>query len=176
MIVLVGFMGAGKSTVGRALAARLGRPFIDTDEVVEHSLGLSIADIFEGYGEAGFRELEARVIREQLAGPDAVVALGGGAVTTPDVREALAGHDVVLLDISLEDALSRVGGDPSRPMLSRPDLADVFAARAVHYEQVATLLVPAAGRSAAEVVEAVVAGLEDPAAVRLDRESPDAGE
>ncbi|MDQ7992299.1 MAG: shikimate kinase [Propionicimonas sp.] len=176
MIVLVGFMGAGKTTIGRALASRLGRPFVDTDQVVEAGIGLSIADIFEGFGERGFREIEARVIAEQLAGPEAVVALGGGAVTTPAVREALAGHDVVLLDITLEDALSRVGGDPSRPMLHRPDLADVFASRADTYRAIATVRVPVGGRPAAEVVELVLAGLEDPTAVPLDPGSPDAGE
>lgn len=176
MIVLVGFMGAGKTTIGRALADRLGRPFVDTDELIEASLGLSIADIFEGYGEQGFREVEARVIVEQLAGPPAVVALGGGAVTTAAVREALEGHDVVLLDITLEDALSRVGGDPARPILRRPDLAEVFASRAESYRAVSTLRVPVGPRSTAEVVELVAAGLEDPAAVPLDPASPDTGE
>lgn len=176
MIVLIGFMGAGKTTVGRELAARLGRGFIDTDEVIELTAGLSIADIFQTGGEDGFRELEARVVREQLAGPPAVVALGGGALTTGSVREALAGHDVVLLEISLADALGRVGDDAGRPMLNRPDLAEIFAARAVHYEQAATVRVPVAGRSTTEVVEAVVAGLEAASAPRLDRGSPDAGE
>jgi shikimate kinase len=176
MIVLIGFMGAGKTTIGEALAARLGHRFIDTDEVVERSVGLPIADIFQAWGEAGFREVEARVIREQLAGPDAVLALGGGAVTTAEVREALAGHDVVLLDISLADALDRIGGDAGRPMLSRPDLADVFAAREELYQQAATLRVPVAGRSVIELVEAVVAGLEGHSAAPLDRRSPDAGE
>ena len=176
MIVLVGFMGAGKTTIGRALAARLGQPFVDTDQVIEQGIGLSIADIFEGYGEDGFREIEARVIAEQLAGPPAVVALGGGAVTTPSVRESLAGHDVVLLDISLEDALSRIGGDPGRPMLQRPDLADLFASRAESYREVATLRVPVTGRSTVEVVELVAAGLDDPSAVPLDPDSRAAGE
>lgn len=176
MIVLVGFMGAGKSTVGRALAGRLGRPFVDSDAMIERATGLSIADIFEGYGEAGFREIEARVIADQLAGPPVVLALGGGAVTTASVREQLAGHQVVLLDISLADALGRVGGDPGRPMLNRPDLAEVFAARQSLYREVAILRVPVAGRSVAELVELVVAGLADPTAVPLDPEPSDAGE
>ncbi len=176
MIVLIGFMGAGKTTVGRALAHRLARPFVDSDEVIEQATGLSIADLFEGYGEAGFRELEARVIADQLTGPPVVLALGGGAVTTLSVREELAGHQVVLLDISLADALSRIGGDPSRPMLQRPDLAEIFAAREELYREVATLRVPVAGRSVAELVEVVVAGLADPSAVPLDPEPSDAGE
>lgn len=176
MIVLVGFMGAGKTTIGRGLARRLSRPFVDSDEVIERATGLAIPDIFEGYGEAGFREIEARTIAEQLAGPPVVLALGGGAVTTPSVREQLAGHDVVLLEIALADALGRVGGDPSRPMLRRPDLVEVFAAREVLYREVATLRIPVAGRSVAELVELVATGLSDPSAVPLDPEPLDAGE
>ncbi len=176
MIVLIGFMGAGKSTIGQELATRLGRRFVDADDVIERSVGLPIADIFRGWGEEGFREIEARVVREQLAGADAVLALGGGAVTTAAVREALAGHDVVLLDISLADALGRVGGDAARPMLARPDLAEIFAERAVHYDRLASVRVPVAGRSVTEVVEAVVAALEGDGAPVLDRDSPDAGE
>lgn len=176
MIVLIGFMGAGKTTVGRRLARHLGRPFVDSDEVIELATGLSIPDIFEGYGEAGFREIEARTIAEQLAGPLVVLALGGGAVTTPSVRESLAGHDVVLLEIALADALGRVGGDPGRPMLRRPDLAEIFAAREVLYREVATLRVPVAGRSVAELVELIATGLTDPSAVVLDPAPSDAGE
>lgn len=176
MIVLIGFMGAGKTTVGRSLAARLNLPFIDTDEVIEHASGLSISDIFEGYGEEGFREIEARTIAEQLAGPPAVVALGGGAVTTESVRENLAGHQVVLLDITLSDALGRLGGDSSRPMLRRPDLGEIFAARETLYRQVATLRIPVAGRSVAELAALVAAGLTDPSAVPLDPEPSEAGE
>lgn len=176
MIVLIGFMGAGKTTVGRGLARRLGRPFVDSDEVIEQATGLSIPDIFEGYGEAGFREIEARTIAGQLVGPPVVLALGGGAVTTPSVRESLAGHDVVLLEIALADALGRVGGDPGRPMLQRPDLAEIFTVRQALYREVATLTVPVAGRSVAELVEIVAAGLSDPSTVPLDPEPSDAGE
>mgnify|MGYP001313643838 CR=1 FL=1 len=176
MIVLIGFMGAGKTTVGRGLARRLGRPFVDSDEVIERSTGLAIADIFEGYGEAGFREIEARTIAEQLAGPPVVLALGGGAATTPSVREDLAGHDVVLLDIALADALGRVGGDPKRPMLRRPDLAEIFAARQALYREVATLRVPVGARSVSQLVEIIATGLSDPSAVPLDPEPSEAGE
>lgn len=175
MIVLIGFMGAGKTTVGRALAARLGWSFVDTDEVIERAVGIGIPDIFAVYGEPGFRELEARVIGEQLTGEPAVVALGGGAVTTPSVREALAGHQVVLLDISLADALGRIGGDPGRPILARLDLAEVYASRAELYASVASLRVPVAGRSVTQIVESIVAG-EHPTAGTLDQPTPDAGE
>ncbi|MGB4891860.1 MAG: shikimate kinase [Propionicimonas sp.] len=176
MIVLVGFMGAGKSTVGRLLAERLGVSFADSDDVIEASVGLSIADIFEGYTEAGFRDLEARVIAAQLAGASGVLALGGGAVTTESVRVALAGHDVVLLDISLTEALRRIGGDPSRPLLNRPDLAQIFAGRAQCYRGVATLTVAVAGRSPQQIVEDVASALAEPDVVRLDPVAPEAGE
>lgn len=176
MIVLVGFMGAGKTTVGRALADRLGLPFVDTDQVIEQVSGLTIAELFEGYGEPGFRELEARVVTDRLAGPAAVLALGGGAITTEEVRRALAGHQVVLLDISLADTLGRVGGDPGRPMLHRPDLAEVFAARAGLYREVASVRLPVAGRSSVELVEQIAAWLDDPTALPLDPEPSEASE
>ncbi len=160
MIVLIGFMGAGKTTVGKALAARLGLQFIDTDQVIEQSTGLAISDIFDAYGEAGFRELEARVVAEQLAGPQAVVALGGGAVTTESVRERLRGHKVVLLEISLADTLSRLGADSTRPMLQRPDLAEVFADRVDLYREVASVGIPVAGTTPSELVDLVAQWLE----------------
>ncbi len=176
MIVLVGFMGAGKSTVGRELADQLGLPFADSDEVIERAMGLSIADIFEAYGEVGFREIEARVIIGQLTGPPGVLALGGGAVTSESVRAALVGHDVVLLEVSLADALSRVGGDPRRPLLQRLDLEQIFAGRAGHYRAVATLTVAAVGRSPQEIAQEIAAAVVDPGAVRLDPAAPEAGE
>ena len=175
MIVLVGFMGAGKTTVGRALAARLGLPFVDSDQAIERSLGLSIPDIFEGYGEAGFRDIEARTIAALLEGPDAVIALGGGAVTTPQTREALRGHTVVHLAISLEDALARVGGDAGRPVLRSPNLAAIFEARADLYQEVATLTVSAA-RPARQVAREIVARLRDLGVQAVDRGDQEAGE
>ncbi|MEA4943298.1 MAG: shikimate kinase [Propionicimonas sp.] len=176
MIVLIGFMGAGKTTVGRALADRLGLPFVDTDQIIEQAAGLTIAEIFEGYGEPGFRELEARVVTDRLAGPDAVLALGGGAITTETVRRALTGHQVVLLDISLADTLRRIGGDPGRPMLHRPDLAEIFAARAGLYREIASVRLPVAGRSEVDLVESITTWLDDPAALPLDPEPPEAPE
>jgi shikimate kinase len=83
MIVLIGFMGAGKTTVGHLLAERLGLPFMDTDLVIEQRTRRSVRDIFGTDGETAFRELEHTVTAELLAGPDAVLALGGGAVLHP---------------------------------------------------------------------------------------------
>lgn len=163
MIVLIGFMGAGKSTVGRLLATRLGLDFIDSDAVIEVEQGLSIPDIFEGYGESGFRRIEAETIARLLSGPEAVLSLGGGAVGSTDVQAALAGHQVVLLDVELAEALRRVGEDGSRPMLARSDVAELYASRQRDYRDAATVIVPVTGRTPPEIVAAVVTGLAAPA-------------
>lgn len=160
MIVLIGFMGAGKTTVGRLLADRLGRPFADSDEVIEDAEAVAIRDIFEARGEAAFRRIEATVITDLLAGPEVVLALGGGALTTPGVRQALAGHRVVLLDLALAEALERVASDPGRPMLRRPDLSGLYNERQDAYRDAADVVVAVSGRSPREVVDDVLSALE----------------
>ena len=162
MIVLIGFMGAGKSTVGRLLAAKLGLPFADADAVIEAEQGLSIPDIFEGYGEPEFRRIEAETITKRLAGPKTVLSLGGGALGTTAVRDALAGHQVVLLDVELAEALRRVGGDGSRPMLARNDVPELYASRQQAYRAAAKLVVPVTGRTPQEVAASVLAALVAP--------------
>jgi shikimate kinase/3-dehydroquinate synthase len=153
VIVLVGFMGAGKTTVGRQLARTLGLPFTDADQAIEEQAGRPIREIFAAAGEQAFRDLERQVITGLLAAPaDAVLALGGGAVETPAIRAALAGHQVVYLQISLDDALARVGHDTGRPLLGDPDLAGLFARRQGRYAAVAAITVRVgADRTAAEV-------------------------
>jgi shikimate dehydrogenase len=157
-IVLVGFMGAGKTTVGRRLAARLGMDFVDADEAVVTTTGRSVADIFATDGEARFRELEAATIADLLTGFPAVIALGGGALGSEAVRQALAGHQVLLLDISLAEALARVGGDADRPMLARDDLAQLYDSRQEAYHAVATAVVASAAE-VDDVVEAAFAAV-----------------
>lgn len=159
-IVLVGFMGAGKTTVGRALASWLGRAFVDSDELIAAAAGRSIADIFAEDGEPFFRRLEAEAIIEVLTGAPAVVSLGGGAVGTRAVREALAGHRVVFLDVSYEEALARVGADSGRPVLARPDLPELYAARQQLYREVATVIVSSAaepGQTPQQLVDQLTA-------------------
>ena len=94
--VLVGMPGSGKSTIGRRLAKAMGVPLLDTDAKIVETTGRSIADIFSKDGEQEFRRIEEDVVRAALAEHDGIVSLGGGAITSPGVREALAGHTVDL--------------------------------------------------------------------------------
>ncbi|MDI3315112.1 MAG: shikimate kinase [Mycobacterium sp.] len=163
-VVLVGLPGSGKSTIGRRLARELGVSLLDTDTAVEQRTGRRIADIFAADGEEEFRRIEEEVVRAALAGHDGVLALGGGAVTSPGVRAALAGHTVVLLEISAEEGVRRTGGNAARPLLAGPDRAERFRAlmqqRAPLYRQVATLRVDANHRNPGAVVRHIVARLQ----------------
>jgi shikimate kinase/3-dehydroquinate synthase len=115
-LALVGFMGAGKSTLGREAADRLARPFVDVDRQIEEQTERSVAELFATHGEDEFRRIEAEAIRDALAGDQpAVLALGGGAITRPETRELLRGARVVLVDIDVELAWARVRGT-DRPL------------------------------------------------------------
>ncbi len=162
MIVLVGFMGAGKSTVGRLLAAKLGLPFTDSDQVIEERAGKPIQRIFVDEGEPVFRELEHSVVASLLAGPDAVVALGGGAAGHPATRALLAAVPVLYLRVGYAEALTRVGGDTGRPMLARPDVQALHAERQLVYASVATVTVDTDGRLPEEIVLDLLASLDGP--------------
>ena len=160
MIVLVGFMGAGKTTIGNLLAAGLGLPFVDSDQVIEQRAGRPVRQIFAEDGEPAFRALEHQVIAELLDGPAIVLALGGGAAEHPGTRDKLAGAHVVYLHVSYQQALQRVGGDgtpESRPLLARPDLAALYQRRLGVYAGVATLTVPTDGRRPEAVTEDILA-------------------
>jgi shikimate kinase len=146
MIVLVGFMGAGKTTVGNLLAEKLGLPFVDTDPVIESRAGRSIPEIFATDGEPAFRALEHQITAELLGGQDAVLALGGGGVEHRATQRCLAGRHVVYLQVSYEEALLRVAQDENRPMLRHPDLHAIFQRRQSSYEGVATQIVATDGR------------------------------
>jgi shikimate kinase len=159
VIVLVGFMGAGKSTVGSLLAARLGLPFTDSDQVIERRAGRKVRQIFEQDGESAFRALEHQVIAELLDGPDLVLALGGGAAEHPGTRDKLTGAQVVYLHVSYGQALQRVGRDRRRPLLARPDLAALYERRLGVYAGVATLTVLTDGRRPEAVTEDILARL-----------------
>jgi len=160
--VVVGPPGAGKTTVGQAVAARLAVPFADTDALIEAKAGKTIPDIFFDDGEPVFRELEAAAIAEALRSFDGVLALGGGSILNPDTRRALAGHTVVFLSVELPDAVKRVGLGTSRPLLLgnvRGQIKALLDERTPVYESVATLVVDTDGRTpdevAAEILEAL---------------------
>ena len=110
--VLIGLPGSGKSTIGRRLAKAMDLALLDTDAAIEKTTGRTIPDIFSNDGEAEFRRIESDVVREALATHDGVLSLGGGAVTTPAVREALTGHTVVYLEINAAEGVRRTGGPP----------------------------------------------------------------
>ena len=152
MIVLVGFMGAGKTTVGHILAERLGTPFVDSDVYIERQLGRTIVDVFAVEGEKHFREIEHRAINELVRGSAAVLALGGGAVEDPRTRAILRNTTVVYLRVGYDEALSRVSQDRFRPMLQRPDLDQVYARRQIAYAEVAAVQVDTNGRRPDAVV------------------------
>ena len=155
-LVLVGFMGAGKTTVGRILAERLGLPFLDSDILIEQRQGRPIKDIFEAEGEEFFRELEHRTVTGLLQGQDAVVALGGGALGDRRTRQALRNARVVYLRVGFDEALGRVRSDQSRPLLLRPDLAGVYHARASVYEDTSAVTVDTDGLHPDEVAQRVL--------------------
>lgn len=121
-IVLVGLMGAGKSCVGRRLAARIGRPFVDADAEIELAAGCTIAEIFDRLGEAGFREGERRVMARLLDGAPSVLASGGGAFIDPDTRRLIAGKGIsVWLRAELDVLVKRTAGRDHRPLLKSGD-------------------------------------------------------
>src|SRR3954468_18871021 len=133
-IVLVGLMGAGKSTVGRRLAKRLGLPFIDSDDEIERAADHSISEIFDRFGEASFRDGERRVIRRLLGGPPAVLATGGGAFMEPATRALILERCIAIwLDAEAETLAERVQRRSARPLLRDKDplplLRELAAAR-----------------------------------------------
>lgn len=162
MIVLVGFMGAGKTTTGRALAGHLGLPFVDTDELIAARAGRPVPEVFARDGEAAFRALEREVVAEVLSGRAAVVALGAGALNDEGTRAALEGATVVHLRVSFEQALARVGGDEGRPMLRLADPFVLYEERRLLYEDACDLAVDTDLRSPEEVAEELAARLGAP--------------
>ena len=162
LVVLVGVPGAGKSTVGRALAGRLGVGFRDTDADVEAGTGRRIADIFVESGEPEFRALEAAAVATALAEHPGVLALGGGAVMDPGTRARLAGRPVVWLRVGLAAASQRAGLGVARPVLLgnvRAQMKALMDSRAPLYAEVARLTVDTDALSVDEVVATVISEL-----------------
>ncbi|MEW6728912.1 MAG: shikimate kinase AroK [Pseudomonadota bacterium] len=163
-IILIGPMGAGKSTSGRLLARSLGLTFIDSDKVIEERTGASIPLIFELEGEAGFRQRERAVIDELTRLPGIVLATGGGAILAPENREAMRSRGkVVYLHASVEHQLERTAHDRQRPLLQTPDrrgrLEELMRIREPLYRQTAHLVVETDGLAPRSVVQRIIRGL-----------------
>ena len=159
-IVLTGFMCTGKSEVGRRLAKRLGRPFVDTDQLVEARAGKTVAAIFGEDGEAAFRALEREAVVAATARADAVIAVGGGAVLDPvNVERLRATGVIVCLSADTDTILRRVGDVARRPLLAGGDprgtVERLLAERGPAYQRVADVTVDTSDRKVGEVVESV---------------------
>jgi shikimate kinase len=163
-VVLVGPMGAGKTTVADLLGARWGLPVRDTDRDVEAVAGKTVSDIFVDDGEAHFRELERTAVTAALGDHPGILALGGGAVLDPETRAALRGHRVVFLEVGVSDAVKRVGLGVARPLLVgnlRARIRDLLEERLPVYREVASLTVGTDGRTAEDVADDVARLVED---------------
>lgn len=159
-IVLTGFMGTGKSVVGREVARRLGRAFVDMDEVIAQRAGMSIPDIFRQYGEEAFRRYERALCEELSKQEGLVIATGGGALVDPHNRELLAASGyLICLDCEVDELFRRLEGDDSRPMLwnenPRQRLIELYRARRLAYAEIPYHLDTTA-RSLEEIVDEVL--------------------
>jgi shikimate kinase len=171
--VLMGMPGSGKSTIGRRLAKALDLTLLDTDAKIVETTGRTIADIFSNDGEPEFRRVEEQVVRAALAEHDGIISLGGGAITSPGVRDALAGHTVIFLEISAAEGIRRTTGGTVRPLLAGPDPAqkyrDLMSERVPLYRRAATMRVNTNRRNPGAVVRHIVERLENPDAPRSQR-------
>ena len=168
-IFLVGLMGAGKSTVGRLLARRLSKRFVDTDHEIEKRNGVTIPVIFEIEGEDGFRRREQEVLMDLAQEQGLVLSTGGGIVLRPENREALRNHGfVVYLNARPELLAERTKHDRSRPLLNVEDplsrLRQLYAVRDPLYRDVAHAVVETGRGAPQQVVQAILAEI-----TRIDR-------
>jgi shikimate kinase len=157
-VVLVGPMGAGKTTVGGVLARRWGVAVRDTDADVETTAGKPVSEIFVDEGETRFRDLEKAAVAAALRTHDGVLALGGGAVLDPETQALLEDHTVVFLKVGLADAVKRVGLGTGRPLLLgnvRSRVRQLLEERTPVYETVATIVVDTDGRGPEQVADEI---------------------
>ncbi len=164
-VAFVGLPGSGKSTIGRQLARRLERPFLDTDHVIEKRIGLSIREFFEREGEEPFRDLEQAVLDELTRGAPCVLSTGGGAVLRPVNREHLKQRScAIYLHSSPEDVFRRLRHDQNRPLLQVADplarLRDLYIQRDPLYRECVQLVIETGRPSVPALVHQIAGQLE----------------
>lgn len=157
-LVLVGFMGTGKTEVGRLLACSLNRRFLDTDQVLVERAGLPVAEIFQQYGEAYFRQLERELVAELAKQAGLVIATGGGIVLSRENVALLRRSSfVVWLDAELADLKERLAGDTTRPLLAGGvELAELYAGREHLYRAAAHVHVITTGKTPLMVADEIL--------------------
>ena len=160
-IVLIGMRGSGKTAVGKLLAEKLGKQFIEMDELIVQRMGLSIPEIVEGHGWEKFRDVEEEITREVAKLDNVVNATGGGVVTREkNIWELKQKGKLFWLKASLDTLLKRIGNAHSRPSLTgrsrREDMEVVLAERSPIYERVADFIIDVEGKSPEEVAEAII--------------------
>ena len=162
-IVLCGFMGCGKSTVGKNIARKTGKQFLDMDTYIEEKAGMSVSEIFEKYGESGFRDMEHEACKELSEKSGYIIASGGGAFTFSRNAEVFKGKDtIVLLDVPLDVIKFRLRNDKTRPLLQKPDkdkvMQELYEKRLPLYTSAADIVVSGKNtpmKTAFAVIEAV---------------------
>jgi len=164
-IVLIGFMGTGKTSVGRILAQRLGWSFLDLDTEVERAVRMPISKYFDRYGETAFRDREQEAVERVSAQPQCVVATGGGVVLRQENIDRLKKTGIlVCLSASEQEIVARTAGDSLRPLLNRPDrlqaIRDLLTARMPRYRQ-SDVWVETDGKSAAETAALILQRLQE---------------
>lgn len=164
-IFLIGLMGAGKSTVGKLIARKLERRFIDSDHTLEERCGVKISTIFEMEGEAGFRKREAQIIDELTRDHRIVLATGGGAVLLPENRKALAERGTVIyLHANPIELWHRTKGSENRPLLQNGDskaiLENLYAIRDPLYREIADFIIETGKPSVNQLVSSLLMQLE----------------
>jgi shikimate kinase len=176
-IFLVGLMGSGKTTIGRSLAKRLNKRFIDSDHEIEARTGASIPLIFEIEGEASFRQREAEVIRDLTAQSDIVLATGGGAILRSENRAYLKERGTVIyLRASVNSILQRTSHDKNRPLLQTPDprqrIEQLAREREPYYLEVAHFVIETGRPNVQSLVQAIVSRLDAGLGEFIDQNEP----
>lgn len=162
-IVLCGFMGCGKSTVGKNIARKTGKKFLDMDSYIEKKAGMTVSEIFDKYGESAFRDMEHEACKELSEMKDLIIASGGGAFTFERNVEVFKGKDtIVLLDVPLGVIKYRLRNDKTRPLLQRPDrdkaMQELYDKRLPLYKSAADIIVSGRNtpiKTAFSVIDAV---------------------